>query len=286
MLISGTGRAGTSFLVRYLTALGLDTHLSRHGADAGWDADANAGLEDLPVASDPNRLPYVIKSPWLAFHPEGLGDDVTLDAIIVPVRGLAEAAASRVLNERRALQRAQPWMAAHGQCWDVWGGVPGGVVYSLDPLDQARLLAVAFHNIVHHALARDIPLVLLAFPRFAEDGEYLFSRLAPVLGDRVTREQALEAHRRLADPSKLRTERELASLRTAGTDAARPGFPAAAELARLAAQRDRAGTEAGTRMADAERRAAEAEARLRSIEASTVWRLSAPLRWMARRLRP
>jgi len=34
LVISGTGRAGTSFLVRWLTEMGLDTHLSRRGADA------------------------------------------------------------------------------------------------------------------------------------------------------------------------------------------------------------------------------------------------------------
>ena len=63
LLIAGTGRAGTSFLVRYLAKLGLDTQLSRTGADANWDDAANAGLETLllPGAAD---LPYVIKSPW------------------------------------------------------------------------------------------------------------------------------------------------------------------------------------------------------------------------------
>ena len=31
LIIAGTGRAGTSFLVRYLTELGLDTTLARQG---------------------------------------------------------------------------------------------------------------------------------------------------------------------------------------------------------------------------------------------------------------
>jgi len=44
LLIAGTGRAGTSFMVRLLTDLGLDTHLSRFG-DGGWDEMAQAGLE-------------------------------------------------------------------------------------------------------------------------------------------------------------------------------------------------------------------------------------------------
>ena len=64
LFIAGTGRAGTSFLVQYLHALGLDTHLSRH-ADPSWSQSANAGLEDLPLTSGKDDLPYVVKSPWL-----------------------------------------------------------------------------------------------------------------------------------------------------------------------------------------------------------------------------
>lgn len=281
LLISGTGRAGTSFLVRYLTALGLDTHLARRGAAAGWSEDAHAGLEDLPSGADPNSLPYVIKSPWLAFHPESLGPDVTLDAIIVPVRGLAEAAASRVLNERRAMLKAQPWMQAQGQAWDVWAHVPGGVVYSLDATDQARLLAVAFHTIVHHALSHDIPLVLLEFPRLAQDGDYLFARLAPVLGRGVTRDRAIEAHRRLADPAKLRTEGELAQARSDCADKARGLI--GADLAGVAARREVDATMA--RLEAAEARAAAAEARLGRIESHPAWRASAPIRRVARWVR-
>jgi hypothetical protein len=62
LIIAGTGRAGTSFLVRYLTELGLDTTLARNGERAGWDAEANAGLENLLVWGE--KLPYVVKSPW------------------------------------------------------------------------------------------------------------------------------------------------------------------------------------------------------------------------------
>ena len=63
LVIAGTGRAGTSFLVRYLTELGLDTTLTRKGDAADWDTEANAGLEDLVVAG--KSLPYVVKSPWI-----------------------------------------------------------------------------------------------------------------------------------------------------------------------------------------------------------------------------
>jgi hypothetical protein len=48
MLIAGTGRAGTSFLVRYLSALGLETEIERSG-QSQWDDVANAGLETMPL---------------------------------------------------------------------------------------------------------------------------------------------------------------------------------------------------------------------------------------------
>jgi hypothetical protein len=63
-MIAGTGRAGTSFLVRYLAEIGLNTHLSTQG-ETSWDESANAGLEDDPILARPEDLPYVVKFPWL-----------------------------------------------------------------------------------------------------------------------------------------------------------------------------------------------------------------------------
>ena len=45
LVIAGTGRAGTSFLVRYLHQLGLETELAGAHRRPSWDAMANAGLE-------------------------------------------------------------------------------------------------------------------------------------------------------------------------------------------------------------------------------------------------
>jgi hypothetical protein len=101
LLIAGTGRAGTTFLVQYLAECGLDTHIARDQY-RGYDEDANAGLEDLPL-NDPDA-PYVIKSPWLFEYVERvLADEQTVvDAVVIPMRGIVEAAASRTVNELRA----------------------------------------------------------------------------------------------------------------------------------------------------------------------------------------
>ncbi|MBS9477636.1 hypothetical protein [Ancylobacter radicis] len=207
LVITGTGRAGTSFLVQYLHHNGFDTHLGRH-PEATLDAAANAGLEDHLLTARLGSYPYVVKSPWIALNPEtAIPPEVTVDAFIVPVRALEEAAASRVILERAAMHRSAPWMAEMPASFDHWGPVPGGMVYALSVEDQARILAVGFHNLVQYAIRRDIPLVFLDFPRFIEDGDYLFSQLSAVLP--MERERALAAHAVLSDRSLVRTGDEL-----------------------------------------------------------------------------
>jgi hypothetical protein len=212
LFIAGTGRTGTSFLVRYLSELGLDTHISRHGC-AQWDANANEGFEDAPLAVGAEQLPYVVKSPWIGEYIDQIlaKREIKIDAVIVPVRDLIEVAASRTIVESRALYQTAPWMAELDGTWENWGVTAGGVVFSLNPVDQARILAVGFHRLVQRCVNADIPLVFVAFPRFIEDGEYLFNKLRAILPLQVTDNQARTAHARVADRQKVRVGRELDS---------------------------------------------------------------------------
>ena len=57
-VIAGTGRAGTSFLVRFLKACGLDTGAT----EMPFDARARAGLERNLLDEG---AAYVVKDPWL-----------------------------------------------------------------------------------------------------------------------------------------------------------------------------------------------------------------------------
>jgi len=210
LLIAGTGRAGTSFLVRYLTLLGLDTNLSRSGPDAVWDEAANAGLEDLPLPQAGN-LPYVIKSPWSyqVIHQVLEAGTLAFDAVVLPMRDLTEAAASRTIVELRDLHGSFPWMADLDHTWEMHGHTPGGIIYSLNPIDQARLLAVGFHQLLERLVRQDIPVILLSFPRLIADAPYLFAKLAPVLPPTVTADLAHAAHAASADSAKVRVGAEL-----------------------------------------------------------------------------
>jgi hypothetical protein len=210
LMIAGTGRAGTTFLVRYLTELGLSTHLSAR-PDAVADSYADAGFEEAPLASDPASLPYVIKSPSLYEYIDELLQTVHLDAAIIPVRELNHAASSRMVVERDAMHRAVPWLADNSVAWDTWSWSPGGAVFSLDPVDQARLLAVGFHQLVERLVRADVPMIFLSFPRMALDADYLFHALGPVMPRGTTQRAALAAHARVAVAAKIRIDAELGS---------------------------------------------------------------------------
>ncbi|WP_213959220.1 hypothetical protein [Variovorax sp. dw_954] len=240
LIIGGTGRAGTTFLVQYLNGCGLETHISKYGS-AWYDEDANAGLEDMPMELGVDH-PYVVKSPWFYEFAERLlaRDDIVVDAVILPMRGIVEAATSRTVNELRT-RCANEKVPDDCTLWESWAASPGGVVYSLNPLDQARLLAMGFHEVVHALVKRDIPIVLLDFPRFVEDAEYLCAKLLPVLGDKVSRQRALDVHRQLADPGKVRVGRDLAvDAGGAGPRApvSGPNFPDYAAQDRIALRRE------------------------------------------------
>jgi hypothetical protein len=210
LLIAGTGRAGTSFLVRFLTELGLETHISRFGENP-WDPASQAGFEDLPVGAGLENLPHVFKTPWAYQLIEQMLADpaIELEAVIIPMRDLTEAAASRSIIELQAIHGQAPWMARIRRTWEDWGVTNGGVVFSLNPVDQARLLALGFHRLVNRLVLAEVPLIFVAFPRLVQDADYLFGKLRPLIPPSITLEQARRSHRRTADASLARVGREL-----------------------------------------------------------------------------
>ena len=221
LLIAGTGRAGTSFLVQYLHVLGLDTHLSRH-AHASWSQSANAGLEDLPLVGPNEDLPYVVKSAWLGeFIDQVLSNDrFAIDAVLIPVRDLRDAASSRVILELRNIFEKAKWMLSFDETWDEWAQTPGGIIYSLDAVDQERLLAVKFARLVQALVKRDIPVIFLDFPRIVEDPEYVFRKLKDFLPSTVDAGIAVEAHASVARKESVRVSKERASVRNLQASAA------------------------------------------------------------------
>jgi hypothetical protein len=162
IIISGTGRAGTTFLIQLLTALGLETGFT--DLTAAVDANCHAGMEwDLRHAD----APYVIKSPWLCDYLDEVLErtEIVIDHAIIPVRELSAAAESR----RDVTRRTPPALYA--------GAIPGGLWYTDDPQQQETVLATQLYKIIYTVAKRDIPLTLLYFPRLIHDPAYLYGKL-------------------------------------------------------------------------------------------------------------
>ena len=159
-MISGYGRTGTSFLVALLTRLGLDTGFTE--ADLDLPAPGFAGLEG-DVRSDDS--PYVVKSPFLNFYIDEVlaKPDIRLDVVLIPVRDLAAAAASRERVSRLAAEAGVPPL--------------GGLIGAKDAADQVQILARQLHRLVERLSAAAVPMVIIQFPRLARDPAYLYEAL-------------------------------------------------------------------------------------------------------------
>jgi hypothetical protein len=266
-VIAGTGRAGTSFLVRFLDQCGLDTASSTDF----FDIRSRAGLEHN-VLDD--HVPYVVKDPWFFTYCDDVDPGaIPIDALLVPVRELMAASTSRILQERIALAEGP---RTHGPASDVSSAVTAGVVYSLDPVDEARILAVGFHRLIHWATVHEVPLFLLEFPRIVNDREYLVETLWPWLSAHCSKEQAKIAFSVVADPHLVRVEAPQ------GSDVARRGSVDAERLDRnamrillkereelLAITKDEL-AEARETLAESERRLTYAQDRLAEAQGSVV----------------
>lgn len=179
ILISGTGRTGTTLLVKYFTVLGFDTGFSADEAKR-----TSVGLEHVS-AEEP--LPYVIKSPRYA---EFIGSCLDRGALkvkccIVPVRKLFDAAESR-----RRIYRERP-------------GDPLGSLSGTDnPDNQEIVLALSFHKLFEALASHSVPTHFLYFPAFAESGGALYAGLKSILDEHgVSRAESDTAHRSVVDCS-------------------------------------------------------------------------------------
>ncbi len=184
LIISGTGRAGTTFLVQLFTALGFDTGFK--DAATGVFENCNAGME-LDIRD--SNAPYVVKGPYLCDQLASVldGGDVVIDQALVPIRDLFAAAESRRDVTRRTDSALYPQE------------VPGGLWKTDAPEKQEAILTGQLYKLLFVLAKRDIPTTLLYFPRFIHEPEYLYER-AGFAAKKISREKFMEAFKKVARP--------------------------------------------------------------------------------------
>ena len=182
VVITGTGRCGTTFLVELLTHLGLDTGFNSENLEARKYQIARAGLEhDIRV--DP--CPYIVKKPrFNEYAQEVLArGDIHIEHIFIPMRDLYSAAESRRFVEKDTLSRLslleRMAVAQSGE------PLPGGLwrTTSVEAGEQEHVLLEQVYDLLLTLSNTSIPITVMRFPRIVKDCRYLFEKLDPILPD-------------------------------------------------------------------------------------------------------
>lgn len=184
VVISGTGRAGTTLLVQLLTVLGMDTGFDSPTAQIF--PNCNAGMElDLRQP----EAPYIIKSPWLCDYLDEVVREgrIAIDHAIVPIRELYAAAESRRDVSRKAGPVSRP------------DQVPGGLWHTTSPDEQETVLTRQLYKLLCAIADHDIPMTLLSFPKFVTDPQYLYTKIEFLLKG-LGYEAFLEGFHRVSSP--------------------------------------------------------------------------------------
>lgn len=152
VIITGTGRAGTSFLVRLLTLLGEDTGFTK---DDDIIPQLRAGLEhklDWHSAKSLRQGPRIIKKPLLSLSlKEVMEQGLNVEAVIIPVRDIDEVVESRKTSGTN-------WMGNKTK------------KKSMEMLYQA----------IYACTSTDTPVILMDFDKMVTDGVYCHKKLNQV----------------------------------------------------------------------------------------------------------
>ncbi len=178
IVISGTGRCGTSFLVELLTHLGLDTGFPLEKIERRKSKVARAGLEkDIRKPG----APYIVKSPWFCDYVEEVlaRDDIVIEHVFIPMRNLHAAAESRRFVTAATIKSMSlpKWL-----CFRLFPeNVPGGITVESEQQEEELLRSI--YRLTTALSKTMIPVTLMRFPQLVRDESYLFRKLEPVLGD-------------------------------------------------------------------------------------------------------
>ena len=148
VLITGTGRAGTSFLVQLLTNLGEDTGFPK---GVKLSKKCNAGLEYRE-----NSKHHIIKNPEFALRIPQINRELEIDHIFIPIREL----------QKTALSRARI------------GDGDGGLWNATDLQEQEEFNAKLFYKLIYDCVRLGIDYTLIDFEGMTKDPDYLLECLS------------------------------------------------------------------------------------------------------------
>jgi hypothetical protein len=182
VVITGTGRAGTTFLVELLTHLKLDTGFLAKDIKANKNEVANAGLE-LRIGDVAN--PYIVKDTWFCDYAQEVIDrpDIEIDYVFIPMRKIEAVSASRRLNNKLRFSKLKLVEKLKYLIWPY--PFEGGLkdTRSMKKGKQEAILLNKFHNLLLVLSKKNIPITFIHFPEMTINPMYLYQKLKPILKD-------------------------------------------------------------------------------------------------------
>jgi hypothetical protein len=157
VLITGTGRCGTTFLIRLFTFLDFDTGWTKQNYYKNIFANSNSGMERS--LNDPY---YILKSPSFMEQLETI-IKMNIKLVIIPIRDYDESASSRVRHGRNT----------------------GGMWNATNKQEQINHYNKIMANYIYYMCKYNIKTLFLDFDRMVTNPEYLYNELKELLNEKM-----------------------------------------------------------------------------------------------------
>jgi len=175
LLITGTGRAGTTFIMRLLTLLGFNTGYDPNRLDSYIGSRCKAGMEKN--VNDFNSLD-VVKSPWLYKDIPTIHKMFNNLEVLVPIRDIRKAAESRVRIGRG----------------------DGGLWHANSLEEQIEFYNEVLKVIERNCAELNIEVIYIEFEKFTVDVQYCYDMLNQLtLFQEVNYEDFIKAYQVASD---------------------------------------------------------------------------------------
>ena len=158
ILITGTGRCGTTFLIKLFSFLNFDTGFNKNNYNNYVFANCNSGME-----KEYKENHYILKNPsFITKIDRIIEDGINIKKVIIPIRNLSMSAKSRVNH----------------------GNNVGGLWCATDEKTQINFYKEILTNYIFWITKYNIDTIFLDFDLMISDKKYLFDKLKNILDEK------------------------------------------------------------------------------------------------------
>lgn len=159
ILITGTGRCGTTFLIKLFSFLNFDTGFNKENFKSSIFSNCNSGMERCYKDNH-----YILKNPTFLSDIDAIVKDesIRIKYVIIPIREFKASANSRVKH----------------------GFDKGGLWNAIDESSQLDYFKEIMSNYIFISTKFDIETIFIDFEKMISNKKYLFEKLLIILKEK------------------------------------------------------------------------------------------------------